>query len=229
MLKLHNVSKLHRVGDIETAALNQINLSIEAGEYVAITGPSGCGKSTLLSILGLLDAPDSGEMRFQGEDVAGSSERQLNQLRRGRIGFIFQNFNLIDELSVQENIALALEYGDLSAAERKQRVAAAMDRLGVSHRAGHKPSQLSGGQQQRVAIARAIVTRPALLLADEPTGNLDSSHGDEVMRILQELNDEGTTLVMVTHSPAHAKQATRVIDLLDGRVINDGAMLRRVG
>ena len=229
MLKLHNVSKLHRVGDIETAALNQINLSIEAGEYVAITGPSGCGKSTLLSILGLLDAPDSGEMRFQGEDVAGSSERQLNQLRRGRIGFIFQNFNLIDELSVQENIALALEYGDLSAAERKQRVAAAMDRLGVSHRAGHKPSQLSGGQQQRVAIARAIVTRPALLLADEPTGNLDSSHGDEVMRILQELNDEGTTLVMVTHSPAHAKQATRVIDLLDGRVVNDGAMLRRVG
>ncbi|APA69582.1 MULTISPECIES: ABC transporter ATP-binding protein [unclassified Janthinobacterium] len=229
MLKLHNVSKLHRVGDIETAALNQINLTIEAGEYVAITGPSGCGKSTLLSILGLLDAPDSGEMRFQGEDVAGSSERQLNQLRRGRIGFIFQNFNLIDELSVQENIALALEYGDLSAAERKQRVAAAMDRLGVSHRAGHKPSQLSGGQQQRVAIARAIVTRPALLLADEPTGNLDSSHGDEVMRILQELNDEGTTLVMVTHSPAHAKQATRVIDLLDGRVVNDGAMLRRVG
>ena len=229
MLKLHNVSKLHRVGDIETAALNQINLTIEAGEYVAITGPSGCGKSTLLSILGLLDAPDSGEMRFQGEDVAGSSERQLNQLRRGRIGFIFQNFNLIDELSVQENIALALEYGDLSAAERKQRVAAAMDRLGVSHRAGHKPSQLSGGQQQRVAIARAIVTRPALLLADEPTGNLDSSHGDEVMRILQELNEEGTTLVMVTHSPAHAKQATRVIDLLDGRVVNDGAMLRRVG
>lgn len=229
MLKLHNVSKLHRVGDIETAALNQINLTIEAGEYVAITGPSGCGKSTLLSILGLLDAPDSGEMRFHGEDVAGSSERQLNQLRRGRIGFIFQNFNLIDELSVQENIALALEYGDLSAAERKQRVAAAMDRLGVSHRAGHKPSQLSGGQQQRVAIARAIVTRPALLLADEPTGNLDSSHGDEVMRILQELNEEGTTLVMVTHSPAHAKQATRVIDLLDGRVVNDGAMLRRVG
>lgn len=229
MLTLHNVSKLHRVGDIETAALNQINLTIEAGEYVAITGPSGCGKSTLLSILGLLDAPDSGEMRFHGEDVAGSSERQLNQLRRGRIGFIFQNFNLIDELSVQENIALALEYGDLSAAERKQRVAAAMDRLGVSHRAGHKPSQLSGGQQQRVAIARAIVTRPALLLADEPTGNLDSSHGDEVMRILQELNEEGTTLVMVTHSPAHAKQATRVIDLLDGRVVNDGAMLRRVG
>ena len=229
MLKLHNVSKLHRVGDIETAALNQINLSIEAGEYVAITGPSGCGKSTLLSILGLLDAPDSGEMRFQGEDVAGSRERQLNQLRRGRIGFIFQNFNLIDELSVQENIALALEYGDLSAAERKQRVAAAMDRLGVSHRAGHKPSQLSGGQQQRVAIARAIVTRPALLLADEPTGNLDSSHGNKKKNKLQELNDEGTTLVMVTHSPAHAKQATRVIDLLDGRVVNDGAMLRRVG
>jgi len=229
MLKLHNVSKLHRVGDIETAALNQINLEIEAGEYVAITGPSGCGKSTLLSIMGLLDAPDSGELRFQGENVAGSSERQLNRIRSGRIGFIFQNFNLIDELSVEENIALALEYGELPAAERKQRVDAAMTRLGVSHRAGHKPSQLSGGQQQRVAIARAIVTRPALLLADEPTGNLDSIHGDEVMRILQELNEEGTTLVMVTHSPAHAKQASRVIELLDGRMVNDGALLRRVG
>lgn len=229
MLKLHNVSKLHRVGDIETAALNQINLEIEAGEYVAITGPSGCGKSTLLSIMGLLDAPDGGELRFLGENVAGASERQLNRIRSGRIGFIFQNFNLIDELSVEENIALALEYGDLPAAERKQRVDAAMTRLGVSHRAGHKPSQLSGGQQQRVAIARAIVTRPALLLADEPTGNLDSVHGDEVMRILQELNEEGTTLVMVTHSPAHAKQAGRVIELLDGRMVNDGAMLRRVG
>ncbi len=229
MLKLHNVSKLHRVGDIETAALNQVNLEIEAGEYVAITGPSGCGKSTLLSIMGLLDAPDSGELRFLGENVAGSSERQLNRMRSGRIGFIFQNFNLIDELSVEENIALALEYGDLPAAERKQRVVAAMTRLGVSHRAGHKPSQLPGGQQQRVAIARAIVTRPALLLADEPTGNLDSIHGDEVMRILQELNEEGTTLVMVTHSPAHAKQASRVVELLDGRLVNDGAKLRRVG
>jgi putative ABC transport system ATP-binding protein len=229
MLQLQNVSKLHRVGDLETAALNQINLHIEQGEYVAITGPSGCGKSTLLSILGLLDAPDSGAMSFQGSSVAGASERDLNKLRRGQVGFIFQNFNLIDELSVEQNIALALEYGDLSASERKERVQAAMTRLGVSHRAGHKPSQLSGGQQQRVAIARAIVTRPPLLLADEPTGNLDSVHGDEVMRILQELNEEGTTLVMVTHSPEHARQAGRVIDLLDGRVVNDNAPLRRVG
>jgi len=229
MLQLQNVSKLHRVGDLETAALNQISLHIEQGEYVAITGPSGCGKSTLLSILGLLDAADSGEMRFLGNNVGGASERELNKLRRGQVGFIFQNFNLIDELSVEQNIALALEYGELPAAERKARVEAAMTRLGVRHRAGHKPSQLSGGQQQRVAIARAIVTRPALLLADEPTGNLDSVHGDEVMRILQELNDEGTTLVMVTHSPEHARQAGRVINLLDGRVVNDDVTLRRVG
>jgi putative ABC transport system ATP-binding protein len=221
MLKLRNVSKLHRVGDIETTALDQINLEIRQGEYIAITGPSGCGKSTLLSILGLLDSPNSGECWFQDQNIVGWSETKLNQLRRGRIGFIFQNFNLIDDLSVSENIELALEYGDVPATERKKRVEDAMVRLGVNHRAGHRPSQLSGGQQQRVAIARAMVSRPALLLADEPTGNLDSSHGDEVMRILRELNQEGTTLVMVTHSPSHAKQASRVIELLDGRVVND--------
>ncbi|WP_028446206.1 ABC transporter ATP-binding protein, partial [Chitinimonas koreensis] len=219
MFKLRQLSKRYRTGDIETTALDQIDLDIEAGEYLAITGPSGCGKSTLLGILGLLDAPSAGEYWFEGRNVAGWSEAKLNRLRRGRIGFIFQSFNLIDELTVAENVGLALEYGEVPARERKQRVDEAMARLGVSHRAGHRPSQLSGGQQQRVAIARALVSRPALLLADEPTGNLDSAHGDEVMRLLREINAEGTTLVMVTHSPAHAAQASRTLRLLDGRVL----------
>ena len=221
MLKLRQLSKLHRSGDIETTALDHIDLDIEAGEYLAVTGPSGCGKSTLLGILGLLDAPTAGEYWFDGANVAGWNEARLTQLRRGRIGFVFQSFNLIDDLSVAENIELALEYGDVPAREYRARVDEAMARLGIAHRAKHRPSQLSGGQQQRVAIARAIVSRPALLLADEPTGNLDSAHGDEVMRILRELNAEGTTLVMVTHSPAHAAQATRTLRLLDGRVLVD--------
>ncbi|MCV2369788.1 ABC transporter ATP-binding protein [Roseateles oligotrophus] len=221
MIKLKNLSKLHRNSDIETTALNQIDLHIEAGEYLSITGPSGCGKSSLLSILGLLDAPSSGEYWFDGQNVTGWNERQLSKLRRGRIGFVFQSFNLIDDLSVRENIELALEYGDVPVAEHAGRVDAAMQRLGIDHRANHRPSQLSGGQQQRVAIARAIVSRPALLLADEPTGNLDSAQGDEVMRILRELNNEGTTLVMVTHSPAHAAQANRCLRLLDGRILVD--------
>ena len=221
MFKLQHLSKTFRAGEIETTALDRIDLQIEAGEYLAITGPSGCGKSTLLGILGLLDAPSSGEYWFDGQNVAGWSERQLNTLRRGRIGFVFQSFNLIDDLSVADNIALALEYGDLPARERRARVAEVMERLGLTHRASHRPSQLSGGQQQRVAIARAIAARPALLLADEPTGNLDSAHGAEVMRILRELNAEGTTLVMVTHSPEHAAQASRTLRLLDGRVVVD--------
>ena len=221
MLKLRRLSKLHRSGEVETTALDQIDLDIEAGEYVAITGPSGCGKSTLLGILGLLDAPSSGEYWFDGDNVAGWSEARLTRLRRGRIGFVFQSFNLIDDLSVAENIELALEYGPVPAREHRARVDEALARLGIAHRAKHRPSQLSGGQQQRVAIARAIVSRPALLLADEPTGNLDSAHGDEVMRILRELNAEGTTLVMVTHSPMHAAQATRTLRLLDGRVLVD--------
>ena len=221
MLKLRKLSKLHRSGDIETTALDHIDLDIEAGEYLAVTGPSGCGKSTLLGILGLLDAPTAGEYWFDGANVAGWNEARLTHLRRGRIGFVFQSFNLIDDLSVAENIELALEYGDVPAREHRVRVDEAMARLGIAHRAKHRPSQLSGGQQQRVAIARAIVSRPALLLADEPTGNLDSAHGDEVMRILRELNAEGTTLVMVTHSPAHAAQATRTLRLLDGRVLVD--------
>ncbi|HET7863174.1 MAG TPA: ABC transporter ATP-binding protein [Burkholderiaceae bacterium] len=221
MLKLRRLSKLHRSGQVETTALDQIDLDIEAGEYLAVTGPSGCGKSTLLGILGLLDAPSSGEYWFDGENIAGWSEARLTRLRRGRIGFVFQSFNLIDDLSVAENIELALEYGDVPAREHRQRIDAAMDRLGIAHRARHRPSQLSGGQQQRVAIARAIVSRPALLLADEPTGNLDTAHGDEVMRILRDLNAEGTTLVMVTHSPTHAAMAHRTLRLLDGRVLVD--------
>ena len=221
MFKIRNLSKTYRAGDVETTALDRIDLDIEAGEYLAITGPSGCGKSTLLGVLGLLDAASSGEYWFDGENVAGWNEKRLNRLRRGRIGFVFQSFNLIDDLTVAENIALALEYGELPAREQRSRVDEAMERLGISHRAKHRPSQLSGGQQQRVAIARAIVAKPALLLADEPTGNLDSAHGDEVMRILRELNAEGTTLVMVTHSAQHAAQASRVLRLLDGRVLVD--------
>ena len=218
MLKLDSVTKVYRAGDIETTALDHVDLKIDKGEYVAIMGPSGCGKSTLLGILGLLDIPSQGDYRFAGQSVAGWNETQLSQLRRGRIGFIFQSFNLLDELTVAENVELALEYGDVRVAERKPRVDAILAKLGIDHRAGHRPSQLSGGQQQRVAIARALVSRPELLLADEPTGNLDSAHGDEVMRILREINAEGTTLVMVTHSPVHAAQASRTVRLLDGRV-----------
>jgi putative ABC transport system ATP-binding protein len=221
MIKLRQLSKLHRTGEVETTALDRIDLDVEAGEYVAITGPSGCGKSTLLGILGLLDVPTGGDYWFDGLNVAGWNETRLTRLRRGRIGFVFQSFNLIDDLSVSENIELALEYGDVPAKQHRARVDEAMARLGLSHRASHRPSQLSGGQQQRVAIARAVVARPALLLADEPTGNLDSAHGDEVMRILRELHAEGTTLAMVTHSPLHAAQASRTLRLLDGRILVD--------
>jgi len=221
MLKLSNISKIYQGGEVRTTALDRIQLEIDAGEYVAITGPSGCGKSTLLSVLGMLDTPDSGEYWFEGQNVAGWSEAQLNQLRRGRIGFIFQSFNLIEQLTVAENVELALEYMNVPARERRERVAVMLDKLGVAHRAKHRPSQLSGGQQQRVAIARALVARPAMLLADEPTGNLDTAHGDEVMRILRQINAEGTTVIMVTHSPSHAAQASRTLRLLDGRVLVD--------
>jgi putative ABC transport system ATP-binding protein len=221
MLKLSGVSKIHHAGEVQTTALDRIDLDIAAGEYVAITGPSGCGKSTLLSVLGLLDVPTSGEYWFEGQNVAGWSEARLNALRRGKVGFIFQSFNLIEELSVYENVELALEYTGTPAAERKRRVQEMLQRLGVAHRADHRPSQLSGGQQQRVAIARALVAGPSMLLADEPTGNLDTAHGDEVMRLLRQINAEGTTVVMVTHSPAHAAQASRTLHLLDGRVVVD--------
>jgi len=221
MLRLSGVSKIHTAVEVRTTALDRIDLEIAAGEYVAITGPSGCGKSTLLSVLGLLDVPTTGEYWFEGRNVAGWSEAKLNALRRGKIGFIFQSFNLIEELSVFENVELALEYTGTPAAERRRRVRDMLERLDVAHRAGHRPSQLSGGQQQRVAIARALVAGPALLLADEPTGNLDTAHGNEVMRLLRTINAEGTTVVMVTHSPAHAAQASRTLRLLDGRIVVD--------
>jgi putative ABC transport system ATP-binding protein len=224
MIKLNNVSKLHIAGEVQTAALNQIDLEIDAGEYVAITGPSGCGKSTLLSLLGLLDSPTSGEYWFEGKNIAGWNESKLNELRRGRIGFIFQSFNLIEELTVFENVELALEYTNVPVKERRERVDALLEKLGVAHRAKHRPSQLSGGQQQRVAIARALVAGPAILLADEPTGNLDTAHGDEVMRILRDINAEGTTVIMVTHSPSHAAQASRTLNLLDGRILVDAIL-----
>ncbi|WP_314444337.1 ABC transporter ATP-binding protein [Massilia timonae] len=221
MLKLSGVSKIHVAGEVRTTALDRIDLEIGAGEYVAITGPSGCGKSTLLGVLGLLDVPTSGAFLFDGHDVSGWSEARLSGLRRGMVGFIFQSFNLIEELSVFENVELALEYTGVPGAERRRRVQAMLERLGVAHRSKHRPSQLSGGQQQRVAIARALVAGPAVLLADEPTGNLDTAHGDEVMRLLRTINAEGTTVVMVTHSPAHAAQASRTVRLLDGRIVVD--------
>ncbi|MEM6545990.1 MAG: ABC transporter ATP-binding protein [Pseudomonadota bacterium] len=219
MLRLNNLSKYYRTDEVETVALNSVNLAIEQGEFVAVMGPSGCGKSTLLNVIGMLDSPSEGEYLFQGEDVANYNEGKLSSIRKKNIGFIFQNFNLIDELSVQENIGLALLYHDMGAKERKARVAEVMDKVGIAHRAKHRPSQLSGGQQQRVAVARAVVGEQSLILADEPTGNLDSVHGQEVMEMLQGLNDDGTTLVMVTHSAAHADYARRTINLFDGSVV----------
>jgi putative ABC transport system ATP-binding protein len=221
MIEMRQLTKRYRTGDVETTALDGIDLRIEAGEYVAITGPSGCGKSTLLGLLGLLDSPTSGSYSLQSEEVTGKTARELAAIRRSRIGFVFQSFNLVDELTVQDNVQLALRYGDLSEKEQRRRVSEVLEQLGLSHRATHHPSQLSGGQQQRVAIARAIAGRPALLLADEPTGNLDSAHGQEVMRLLRELNDDGTTLVVVTHSAEHAALASRCVRLLDGRILVD--------
>jgi putative ABC transport system ATP-binding protein len=227
MLKLHNLSKFYRTDEVETVALNNVNIEIGTGEFVAIMGPSGCGKSTLLNIIGMLDSPTSGDYMFADQNIAQFRESQLGNIRKHNIGFIFQSFNLIDELTVRENIELALLYHDIAASERRERVAAVMDKVGIAHRAKHMPSQLSGGQQQRVAIARAVVGRQPLILADEPTGNLDSAHGQEVMEMLQKLNEEGTTIVMVTHSPSHSDYARRIINLLDGHVLTES--LRAVG
>ena len=221
MLKLHNLYKVYRTDEVETVALNGVNLEIAQGDFVAIMGPSGCGKSTLLNIVGMLDNPSEGNYFFFDEDVAPYSEAQRSVIRKQNIGFIFQSFNLIDELTVAENIELALLYHNMPAAERKQRVAAVMDRMGIAHRAGHMPGQLSGGQQQRVAVARAVVGDQPLILADEPTGNLDSVHGQEVMELLRSLNREGTTIVMVTHSPAHADYAHRTVNLFDGHIVTE--------
>lgn len=219
MLKLHNLTRVYRTEDVETLALNNVNIEIAQGEFVAIMGPSGCGKSTLLNIIGMLDSPSKGDYIFADENVAGYSESQLSIIRKKNIGFIFQNFNLIDELTVQENIELALIYHKILASERKTRVEKIMDKVGIAHRAKHMPSQLSGGQQQRVAVARAVVGNQKMILADEPTGNLDSAHGQEVMEMLQTLNEEGTTIIMVTHSPTHADYARRTINLFDGHVV----------
>ncbi|MBO7321924.1 MAG: ABC transporter ATP-binding protein [Bacteroidales bacterium] len=221
MITVKDLSKVFRTEEIETTALNGVSFEINDGEFVAIMGPSGCGKSTLLNILGLLDNPTSGSYRLLDSEVGGLKEKERTKFRKGNIGFVFQSFNLIDELNVYENVELPLRYLNISASERKQKVTEILKRMGISHRAKHFPQQLSGGQQQRVAIARAVVSNPKLILADEPTGNLDSKNGKEVMDLLSELNKEGTTIVMVTHSQKDAAVAQRVINLFDGQIVGD--------
>lgn len=223
MIKLSKIQRVFRTHDIETTALQQIDLNIQAGEFVAIMGPSGCGKSTLLAILGMLDSPSSGSYCFDGQDISHFSEQQLANLRKASVGFVFQSFNLIDELTVFENVELPLQYLQIGAAERKRRVLAMLQRVGIDHRANHLPQQLSGGQQQRVAVARALVINPKLILADEPTGNLDSKNGEEVMTMLRELNQAGTTVVIVTHSEKEGSYADRLVRMLDGRIMLDRA------
>ncbi|GAL98772.1 antimicrobial peptide ABC transporter ATP-binding protein [Acetobacter tropicalis NRIC 0312] len=219
LIHLSRIQRLYRSDEVETTALHDIELEIAQGEFVAIMGPSGCGKSTLLNILGTIDRPTAGSYRFGGEELTKLNEAALARFRRENLGYIFQSFNLIDELTIEENIELALVYRNIPKPERRKRVAQAMDRVGIAHRARHYPSQLSGGQQQRAAIARAIVGEPRLILADEPTGNLDTENGTQVMDILQTLNDEGSTIIMVTHSPSHADLARRRVDMLDGQIV----------
>ena len=221
MITVTNLSKIFRTEEIETTALNKVSFEINEGEFVAIMGPSGCGKSTLLNILGLLDNPSEGSYELLGQEVAKLKEKDRTKYRKGNIGFVFQSFNLIDELNVYENVELPLKYLNISSSERKQRVTAMLKRMNISHRAQHFPQQLSGGQQQRVAIARAVVSNPKLILADEPTGNLDSKNGKEVMDLLTELNQEGTTIVMVTHSQKDAACAQRIVNLFDGEIVSD--------
>lgn len=221
MINLQNVTKKFRTEDVETLALNTVNLQVQKGEFTAIMGPSGCGKSTLLNMIGLLDNPTSGIYELDGQDVSDLREKQRTALRKGNVGFVFQSFNLIDELNVYENIEMPLKYLGYSAAERKVKIEAVLERMKIGHRKTHFPQQLSGGQQQRVALCRAVVAEPKLLLADEPTGNLDSQNGQEVMKLLLELNREGTTIVMVTHSDYDASFAHRVIQLFDGQIITE--------
>jgi len=219
MIKIENLCKTFRTEDVETLALRDVSFNVNKGEFIAIMGPSGCGKSTLLNILGLLDNPTSGKYTLGGTEVSGMKEKDRTSLRKGKIGFVFQNFNLIDELNIEENVELPLQYLGIKASERKKLVRDALKRMGISHRAKHFPQQLSGGQQQRAAIARAVVSRPELILADEPTGNLDSKNGEEVMNLLSELHSEGTTIVMVTHSKHDAAYTDRIINLFDGKVV----------
>ena len=223
MIRTHKLKKVYATEDVETTALNNVDLEIKSGEFVAIMGPSGCGKSTLLNVLGMLDNPSGGDYFFLDQNVAEFRERDRAKLRKRNIGFVFQSFNLIDELTVAENIELPLLYLGMSTGKRKIRVHEIMEQMQITPRKNHFPQQLSGGQQQRVAVARAVVAEPKMILADEPTGNLDSKHGDEVMRLLTDLNQVGTTVVMVTHSPAYAEFAHRVIHLFDGRIVTENA------
>ena len=221
MIKITNLQKIYTTEEVETTALNNVNLGIEKGEFVAIMGPSGCGKSTLLNLLGLLDTPSGGEYHFLDEEVSKYTERQRANLRKRNIGFIFQSFNLIDELTVFENVELPLLYLGVSTAQRKESVNKVLEQMEIMHRKNHFPQQLSGGQQQRVAVARAVVSNPKVILADEPTGNLDSAHGDEVMSMLTSLNEAGTTIIMVTHSPAYAEYGHRTVHLFDGHIVTE--------
>ena len=221
MISIRNLSKVFQTEEIETTAINNLSLNVDSGDFVAIMGPSGCGKSTLLNILGMLDGATKGEYQFDGEEISGTNERQRAGIRKGKIGFVFQSFNLIDELTVFENVELPLLYLKTKPSERKVLVEEVLEKMNISHRRNHFPQQLSGGQQQRVAIARAVVSNPTLILADEPTGNLDSANGEEVMKLLRELNEAGTTIIMVTHSPHDAGYAHRTINLFDGIVITE--------
>ncbi len=224
MIKLENIKKVFRTDEVETWALRDVNLEVKEGEFVAIMGPSGCGKSTLLNILGLLDTPTEGKFLLNGVDVSTMNENKRTDLRKGVIGFVFQSFNLIDELDVTENIELPLLYMNVSAKERRERVKAVIQRVNISHRSHHFPNQLSGGQQQRVAIARAVLPNPKIILADEPTGNLDSKNGEEVMNLLSELHKSGTTIIMVTHSQHDAHYADRIVNLFDGQIVSEVEM-----
>ena len=227
LIETKQLQKKYVTDTVETTALAGVDLSISKGEFVAIMGPSGCGKSTLLNILGMLDSPSAGVVKFLGEDITHASERQRAKIRKQNLGFVFQSFNLIDELTVEENIGLPLAYLGVSKTETEKRVMEAMERMGIAHRRSHFPQQLSGGQQQRAAIARATVSNPSLILADEPTGNLDSVHGREVMALLTELNEAGTTVVMVTHSPSDAEYAHRIVNLFDGQIVTENLNVRK--